>query len=320
MSQVAVIAVGGNSLITSNRHNGFPDQYDAVKATSAHIVDLIARGWTVVLTHGNGPQVGFALQRSELARHQVHPIPMDCAVAGTQGTIGYHFQQVMQNQLRQRGIERQTVTLVTQVEVSPDDPAFQNPTKPIGSFMDEATARQRAEQDGWNVVEDSGRGWRRVVASPKPRNILELEVILNLVRAGVCVIAVGGGGVPVVSRADGYEGVPAVIDKDLASSLLARSLKANLFLVSTAVKSVCLNFGTPQQQELGRISLSQARAYLAEGHFKAGSMKPKIEAAIGYVEATGGRAVITSPENIPAAVAGDGGTEIVPDAESNAAA
>lgn len=313
VSRVAVIAVGGNALITSNQHRGFADQYEAIRGTATHIADLIQQGWTVVVTHGNGPQVGWVLQRSELSRHLVNTIPMDCAVASTQGTIGYQFQQILANILRERGLQRPTATLITQVEVDPDDPAFEHPTKPIGSFMDEATARQRADQDGWNVVEDSGRGWRRVVPSPKPQRIVEEDVILRMVEAGICVIGVGGGGVPVVRRGENLEGVPAVIDKDLASSLLARTLNAELFLISTAVESVFLHYGTPQQRQLGRVSLAEARHYLSEGHFKAGSMKPKVEAAIAYVEATGGRALITNPENMTRAVAGETGTHIEPD-------
>lgn len=313
MSRVAVIAVGGNSLILDNRRSSFEDQLEAVGVTASHVVELIAHGWTVVLTHGNGPQVGFSLQRSELTRAQVHPIPMDCAVADTQGTIGYQFQQTLGNLFRARHITRPVVTLITQVEVDRDDPAFSAPSKPIGSFMDETTANQRRENDGWNVMEDAGRGWRRVVPSPRPQRIVELDVIKQLTHAGVSVIAVGGGGVPVVRDGETLTGVAAVIDKDLASSLLARDLKADLFLISTAVPRVCLHFGTPQQQELSRLTVGEAKQHLAEGHFKAGSMKPKVEAAVAYVEATGGRAVITDPAHTPAAVAGEAGTEIVPD-------
>ncbi|CAN0370874.1 unnamed protein product, partial [Phaeothamnion confervicola] len=295
LSKVAVVAVGGNALIVDSQHQSIEDQYQAVVSTTRHLVDLIQDGWTLVLTHGNGPQVGFILQRSELARQKVHPIPMHVAVADTQGAIGYFFQQALSNEFAARKMDRRAVTLVTQVIVDVKDPAFQNPTKPIGGFMDEATARSREREDDWNVVEDSGRGWRRVVASPKPQRILELDAIDSLIKSGFMVVAVGGGGIPVVTTDDGYRGVAAVIDKDLASSLLAQHLKSEMFMVSTAVEAVCINFGTPQQQELRDLSLADARRYLAEGHFKAGSMKPKVEAAIAYVEATGGLAVITNP-------------------------
>jgi len=312
LSRVAVIAVGGNSLVLDNRRNSFEDQYASILDTSRYIVELVGDGWTVVITHGNGPQVGFSLQRSELARRSVSPVPMDGAVADTQGTLGYQFQQVLGNLFRQRGITKEVATVITQVEVSDQDPAFQNPTKPIGSFMDEATARQRGEQDGWSVMEDAGRGWRRVVPSPRPQSILESPVIATLVAAGVCVICCGGGGIPVLREGDNYVGVAAVIDKDFASALLASEMKADMFLMSTGVSQVSLHFGTPEQQDLSRINLAEARQYLAEGHFKSGSMKPKIEAAIAFVESTGGRAVITSPDRIGDAVLGAAGTEIVP--------
>ena len=312
MSKVAVIAVGGNALIVDNAHIAIEDQHKAIVSTAHHIVDLIEDGWTVVLTHGNGPQVGFILQRSELARPKIHQIPMDIAVADTQGSIGYHFQQALLNEFDRRGIKRQAVTVVTQVVVDKNDPAFQKPTKPIGAFMDEATAREREKAEGWNVMEDAGRGWRRVVASPKPQSIVEFDAIRHLVGAGFSVIAVGGGGVPVVHDGNGYQGVAAVIDKDLASSLVAQHLKSDMFLISTAVEAVCIHFGTPQQEALRDMSLAQARQYLSEGHFKAGSMKPKVEAAIAYVEATGGRAIITNPESMLKAVRGEAGTRIVP--------
>lgn len=313
MALTAVIAVGGNALIKDGRHTSFQDQYEAIVATSTHIVELISRGWKVVLVHGNGPQVGFSLQRSELARAVVEPVPMDAAVADTQGTMGYSFQQAIGNLLRQRQMECGVATLLTQVEVDAQDAAFQNPTKPVGSFLDEATAQQRREQDGWQVMEDAGRGWRRVVASPKPLQIVELALIEKLVHSGACVVCAGGGGVPVVRTPEGYRGVAAVIDKDLTSSLLARQLRADLLLISTGVEKVCLHFGTPQQLELSRLTASQARQHLLEGHFKVGSMKPKIDAGLAFVESSGGRIVITDAPNISRAVAGETGTEILPD-------
>lgn len=312
MPPIAVIAVGGNALIKDARHTSFEEQYQAVLVTSLQVVDLIAQGWTVLVVHGNGPQVGFSMQRSELARPSVEPVPMDASVADTQGTIGYCFQQAIGNLLRDRGLYCPTATLLTQVEVDGNDPAFSNPTKPVGSFMDEATARQRSDQDGWQVMEDAGRGWRRVVASPRPHEILEFELIETLARSGACVICGGGGGVPVVRQGNHYRGVAAVIDKDLTSSLLARKLKADLLLISTGVEKVCLHFGTPQQVELSRLTAAEARQHLAEGHFKVGSMKPKIDAGLAFVESTGGRIVITNATSIAAAVRGETGTEIVP--------
>jgi carbamate kinase len=310
---VAVIAVGGNALIQDSRHASFEDQRQRMEAASVQVVDLIAAGWSVVLVHGNGPQVGFSMQRSELARSNVDPVPMDAAVAETQGTMGYAFQQCIGNLLRQRNLSTGTVSLITQVEVDVDDPAFQHPTKPVGAFMDEATAQHRREQDAWQVMEDAGRGWRRVVASPRPVEIVEWDLLEKLVRAGACVVCAGGGGVPVVRTALGYRGVAAVIDKDLTSSLLAQRLRADLLLISTGVEKVCLHFGTPQQQELSRLTASQARQHLLEGHFKVGSMKPKIDAGLAFVESTGGRIVITDAPNIARAVAGETGTEILPD-------
>ncbi len=313
MKKVAVIAVGGNALIVDNSKVSIEDQYVAVQDTSKHLVDFIQQGWTVVLTHGNGPQVGHILQRSEAARGKVHPVPMDVAVADTQGSIGYHFQQALQNEFALRGMANRALTVVTQVVVDSADPAFQSPTKPIGSFMDETTANQRKESEGWQIMEDAGRGWRRVVPSPQPKEILEFDAIVDLVKLGYSVVAGGGGGIPVIKTDDGYRGVAAVIDKDLASSLLAQKLKADTLLISTGVEKVSLNFGKPDQIDLSRITLSEAKRYLAEGHFKPGSMKPKVEAALAFVEKTGGRALITDPPNMARALRGETGTEIVAD-------
>jgi len=310
--KVAVVAVGGNSLIKDAQHQTVPDQWDAARETGKHIARMIAQGWDVVLTHGNGPQVGFILRRSELAAHELHEVPLDSCVADTQGAIGYMFQQVLMNEFRRMNMHKPVATVVTQVLVDRNDPAFQNPSKPIGSFMDEATARRRQEE-GWHVIEDAGRGWRRVVASPRPLEILEQDVIKTMVDAGIIVIAVGGGGIPVIRNEQGdLQGVAAVIDKDLASSLLARNIRADLFLISTAVEKVALNFGQPNQVWLDRMTLAEAKAYMAEGHFKKGSMLPKIEAIIEYLEHGGKEAIITNPENIERALAGETGTRIVP--------
>lgn len=309
----AVLAIGGNSLIRDKQHQRVSDQFAVTRETCAHIAELLARGWKVVITHGNGPQVGFILRRCELALHELHPVPLDSIGADTQGALGYMIQQQLANEFRRRGLDRRAVSVVTQVLVDADDPAFRNPTKPIGSFLDEATARRRREEEGWDVREDAGRGWRRVVPSPEPREIVELEAIRDLVRADYVVIAVGGGGIPVVRRPDGdLAGTAAVIDKDLASALLAARLHADLFVISTGVPRVCLDFGKPTQRELERLTLADARRYLAEGQFPAGSMGPKIEAVARFLEAGGKEALITSPEKLVDAVEGRHGTRIVP--------
>ena len=261
--------------------------------------------------------MGFILRRSEIAAkvEGMHEVPLDVCGADSQGAIGYALQQTLQNWLFQRDIHTNVATVVTQVLVDRDDPAFQNPTKPIGGFMDEAEARRREAEMGWSVVEDAGRGWRRVVASPMPKEVVELDTVKALINAGVVVITVGGGGIPVIDRGGGeYVGIAAVIDKDYASSLLAQSIEADLFLISTAVEKVALNFGKPDQRWLDRMTVSEARQYLAEGtHFARGSMAPKIEAILWYMEAGGKHAIITTPENIPAALRGEAGTHIVPD-------
>jgi carbamate kinase len=310
-SKVAVIAIGGNSLIKDKQHQTVADQYQAAKETCAHIAAMIKNGWNVVIGHGNGPQVGFILRRSELAAHELHEIPLDVCGADSQGAIGYALQQNLYNYFRELGIQKQVATVVTQVEVSRDDPAFQNPTKPIGSFMDEAQAERR-RQEGWSVVEDAGRGWRRVVPSPLPRRIVEEAVIKQLIAAGVIVIAVGGGGIPVVAdEAGNLKGIAAVIDKDYASALLASSINADLFIISTAVEKVALNFGKPDQQWLDHLTLAQAKAYLADGgHFAKGSMAPKIQAVVNFLEQGGKEAIITNPENLERALAGETGTHI----------
>ena len=309
--RVAVVAVGGNSLIKDAHHETVHDQYLAAHETAGHILAMIKEGWNVVVTHGNGPQVGFILRRSELAAHELHEVPLDACGADTQGAIGYALQQNLHNAFRRAGLDRDVATVVSQTEVATGDPAFTHPSKPIGSFMGEEQARRRREQ-GWDLTEDSHRGWRRVVASPVPLRIIELPVIRRLVDAGVVVITVGGGGIPVVRDRDGgLQGVAAVIDKDLASALLANALGADLLLISTAVERVALNFGTPQQRSVDRLTLSEAKRYLAEGsHFAKGSMAPKIQAVINYLENGGTEGLITSPESIEAALAGDTGTRI----------
>jgi carbamate kinase len=310
--QIAVVAVGGNSLIKNKDHKTIPDQYMAADESMTHIAGMIEAGWDVVITHGNGPQVGFILRRAELSLHELHPVPLDYCGADTQGAIGYMFQMALYNEFRERGMEKQAATVVTQVLVDRHDPAFENPSKPIGSFMDEAMARTHAEKEGWVVVEDSGRGWRRVVPSPTPRRIIQKDAIQSLIQAGFTVIGVGGGGIPVIEDERGdLVGVEAVIDKDFASALLAADLKADLLLISTAVEMVAVNYNKPDQRWLDEMSLEQARTYLAEGHFGKGSMEPKIRAIINFLEAGGKQALITNPENIERALAGETGTRII---------
>ena len=309
----AVIAIGGNSLITDKDHQSVQDQYIAAGETDHHIAQMVKAGWDVAISHGNGPQVGFILRRSELSRSELHEVPMDVAGADTQGAIGYMLQQNLINDLRAIGLDKQVATVVTQVEVSPDDPAMLNPSKPIGTFLEEDEAKRRRDEEGWEVVEDAGRGWRRVVASPQPVRIVEIEAVRTLMDAGVVVITVGGGGIPVVADENGdLTGVAAVIDKDLASALLAKEINADLLLISTAVEKVALRFGTPEQEWVDRMTLAEVKQYLAEGtHFAEGSMAPKMRAVVQFLEAGGERALITNPANIAKAIAGDTGTWIV---------
>ena len=313
--KIAVIAIGGNSLIKDGKHQSVEDQYDAAKETCKHIADMIEAGYEVVIGHGNGPQVGFILRRSEIAAKAegMHEIPLDVCGADSQGAIGYALQQNLQNELCRRGINKPVATVVTQVLVDQNDPAFKSPSKPIGSFMDEAEARRRHAEMGWTVVEDAGRGWRRVVASPLPKEIVEIDAIKALIAAGVIVISTGGGGIPVIRNEKGdLEGVAAVIDKDFGSSLLANNVGAELFVISTAVEKVALNFGKPDQKWLDRITEDEAKKYLAEGtHFAKGSMAPKVQAIIRFLDGGGQQALITNPDNIGRALKGETGTLVV---------
>ena len=314
MNRLAVVAIGGNSLIKDESHKTVPDQFAAVRETAVHIAEMIAQGWNVVITHGNGPQVGFILLRSEYSRSVLHPVPLDSCGADTQGAIGYMIQQALHNEFLRRDIHRQCVTVVTQVRVDGNDPAMRNPSKPIGSFYKEEDARVKMAQEGWTMVEDAGRGWRRVVSSPQPQEIIERDAIDTLIKSGFIVVAVGGGGIPVVRNNAGYlSGVEGVIDKDLASSLLATELHADLLLISTAVEKVSLDFRKPNQQDLDRITLSEAKRYYDEGHFAKGSMGPKVLAGIHYLERGGHAALITMPETIGKALAGQTGTWIAVD-------
>ncbi len=315
--KLAVIAIGGNSLILDDKNVTVESQYDAARQTCIHIADMIEQGWEVAIGHGNGPQVGFILRRSEIAAKYegMHEVPLEVCGADSQGAIGYALQQNLQNILHQRGIKKNVVTVVTQTLVDKNDPAFASPAKPIGGFMTEEEARRREKEQGWSVVEDAGRGWRRVVASPLPKEIVELETVKTLLEHGIITITVGGGGIPVIDSGDGnYQGIAAVVDKDFASSLLAREINADLFVISTAVEKVAVHFGKPEQKWLDQMTLSEAKAYLAEGiHFAKGSMAPKIQAVIRYLENGGKKALITNPENLGRALKGETGTWVVPD-------
>ncbi len=312
--KVAVVAVGGNSLISDTKHEDVVSQVRAVDETCRHIADMVERGWNVIVTHGNGPQVGFILRRNELAAGAVHTTPIDVIGADTQGSIGYMICQALGNEFGRRNIHRQIAAVVTQVLVDKNDAHFKNPTKGIGGFTTKDKA-QEFEKEGWVVKEDAGRGWRRLIASPVPKRIVELDAIKKLIDAGFIVVGVGGGGIPVVEDEQGYlKGAIAVIDKDRASALLAAELKVDLFLISTAVERVALNFNKPDQKWLDKLTLSEAKKYMAEGHFLSGSMGPKIEAMIAFMAANpAGKGLITKPETIVQALDGKTGTWLLPD-------
>jgi carbamate kinase len=314
--KIAVVAIGGNSLIKDKAHKTVADQYEAAKETTHYIADLIEAGWEVAIGHGNGPQVGFILRRSEIAAkvEGMHEIPLDVCGADSQGAIGYALQQNLQNELYKRGIKKSVVTIVTQVLVDREDPAFEKPSKPIGSFMDESEAQQRSDNMGWTVIEDAGRGWRRVVPSPMPIKVVEFKTVNTLIENGVTVITVGGGGIPIIDMGDGqYKGIAAVIDKDFASSLLAQKLNADLLLISTSIEKAALNFGKPNQEWIDKMTVAEAKEYLAQGtHFLPGSMAPKIQAINWFLETGGKQAIITNPENIGRALNGETGTLILP--------
>ena len=305
------MAIGGNSLIKDEQHPSLAGEIEALRETSAHVASMLLRGWDIILTHGNGPQVGFNLLRSELAAHAAPPLPLDVLGAQTQGSIGYLIQQVLGNEMRRVGIRKRIATVVTQTLVDGDDPAFQRPTKPVGRFYTLGEADGLQAERGWRMVEDAGRGWRRVVPSPMPIEIIERLTIKGLVYQSIVVIAAGGGGIPVVRAPEGdLRGVEAVIDKDLASSLLAQSIGADLFVISTAVERVAVNFGRPDQRDLPAMTAGEAKRYLSQGQFPPGSMGPKILAAVQFVEATGAEALITAPEHMQRALAGETGTRI----------
>ena len=313
--KIAVIAIGGNSLIKDAAHQTVEDQYEAAKATCLHIADMIEAGYEVIIGHGNGPQVGFIMRRSEVARRLtgLHPVPLVNIVADTQGSIGYQIQQSLNNELARRSVKGQCVTVVTQVMVDGNDPGFRKPSKPVGEFFDDQQVGAiRQDNPDWTLVQDAGRGWRRVVPSPEPREVVEKQVVVTLLQSGCHVVTVGGGGIPVVKTEHGLEGVDAVIDKDLASSLLAHQLDVGLFIISTEVEEVALNFGKPNQRPIKQMTVREAEQYVVEGHFAPGSMLPKIEAALRFLRGGGREVIITSPERLKEAVVSGRGTHIVP--------
>ncbi|RMG16204.1 MAG: carbamate kinase [Planctomycetota bacterium] len=310
--QRVVVAIGGNSIIDGPEHVSVLDQYRAICRTAERLADLVQAGWELACTHGNGPQVGFMLRRSELARDHVHEIPLDSIDADTQGALGYHIQQALGNALRIRDLDDRVAAVVTQVVVDPHDPAFKRPTKPIGRFFSEVEARAKIAEQGWNMVHEKGRGWRRVVPSPRPGRIVEEWAIRTLLDAGAVVVGCGGGGIPVVPTEMGLRGVPAVIDKDLASAQLALQIGASHLVFSTGVDRVCVDFGGPNERPLEGLTVDEAKRLLAAGEFPAGSMGPKIQGAIEFLEGGGKLAVVTSPRHLLAALRGEAGTRIVP--------
>lgn len=311
--KTVVVALGGNAILQAGQRGTFEEQLENVYHTAKQLADMVLSGqWRVVITHGNGPQVGQILLQNEAAKHLVPPMPMDVCGAESQGLIGYMIQQALHNILARRGRpDIPIVTVVTQVLVDRDDPAFQNPTKPVGPFYTKEEALRLREEKGWHVVEDAGRGWRRVVPSPDPKAIVEKDAIRILVENRAIVIASGGGGIPVIRENGTYRGVEAVIDKDLAGERLAEDVGAQVFLILTDVNRVRLNYRKPNEVALERMNVAEAKQYLAEGHFAKGSMEPKVKACIRFVEAGGERAVIASLNQALAALHGQAGTQIV---------
>jgi carbamate kinase len=316
MTGTVVIAYGGNAIVRDEEHDSIPQQYDTVCAAAPQLVDLVEKGWRLVVTHGNGPQVGFILRRSEMAVDEVDPVPVDYAVADTQGAIGYMFVKAISNELAARDIRRPVVAVVTQTIVDANDPAFRNPTKPVGSFLDEKTAQTRQATLGWTIMEDSGRGWRRTIASPRPIRIVESALIAQLLDSGAIVIAAGGGGIPVTEDDKGrLTGCEAVVDKDLASALLAQAIGADMLIIPTGVAQVALRFGTPEQQWLDRLTVTQARSYIRAGEFGKGSMEPKVAAIADFVAShPAGTGAIGLAEHLSGIIDGTSGTRVISDA------
>lgn len=309
--ETLVLAVGGNALLRPGDKGTAQEQMLRARQTAEAIYTLFEK-YKVVITHGNGPQVGAILLQNENSKNIVPPMPLDVCGAMSQGQIGYFLAQSFYEVLVSKGIDKKAVAILTRVIVDENDPAFENPSKPIGPFYTEEEAKKLAKEKGWHVIEDSGRGWRRVVPSPDPKEIVEKDVIRKVIDSGFIAIAVGGGGVPVIRKNGRLIGVEGVIDKDLASATLARDIKADKMFILTSVDRAYLNFGTPEQREIENMSVDQARKYLEEGHFKKGSMYPKILASIRFLEQGGKEVLITSPERLSEALEGVAGTLIYP--------
>ena len=311
MLKTAVIAIGGNAIISEGQKGTLEEQFENVLKTCDPIIDLLEEGYNVVLTHGNGPHVGNALIKNDSAKHLVPAYPMDACGAETQGLLGYVIKQAMENRIVQRGLKKEIASVITQVKVDANDPGFINPTKPVGPFYSKEEADQLISEKGYVMIEDSGRGYRRVVASPKPLDILEKNIVKSLVKDNFLVIAVGGGGIPVVEKNQQVLGVEAVIDKDYASALLAEEIDADLLIILTGVEKVAVNFGKPDQAFLSEMTLSEAEKHMQDGQFPPGSMGPKIDAAMNFVRKGHGAAIITSIGKLKEAVKGHTGTKLV---------
>ncbi|MFK9089920.1 carbamate kinase [Bacillus salipaludis] len=310
MSEKVVIALGGNAILQPKQEATYENQLENVRKSSEVIARIVKNGHSVIVTHGNGPQVGNILRQNEEAKEVVPPLPLDVCSAESQGFIGYMMDQTLKNELSKLDLDHPVVSLLTQTEVAMDDPAFEDPTKPIGVFFSEEEAKKLAEENNWVVKEDSGRGWRRVVASPMPKSILGADIVKKLTDEQGIVIAAGGGGIPVVKNTDGtITGIEAVIDKDRSAFKLAEEVKADVFMVLTDVQNVYVNYGKPDQKALTHVSLDEAWQYVNEGQFSAGSMGPKMEAAIKFAE-QGGRAIICSLDQADLALEGQAGTQI----------
>jgi carbamate kinase len=310
---LAVVAFGGNALLRPEDRGTQEEQIARAKQAARWLAEIVRAGYQLIVVHGNGPQVGNILVQAEEASTKIPPQTLDVAVAQTEGSIGFVLQQAIRNRLETLGTPGEVATVLTEVEVDPNDVAFKRPTKPIGPFFTRYRAEALGRDLGWTMREDAGRGWRHVVPSPRPLRILNLETIKHMLEAAAVVIAAGGGGIPVVHGRDGqWRGIEAVIDKDFASSLLASELKADVFVVLTNVGKVSIDFGKPAQQQLDRMTLAEARKHLADGQFPAGSMGPKVEAAVQFVRATGKNVLITDVEHLREALAGKDGTLIVP--------
>jgi carbamate kinase len=315
MEKLVVIAIGGNAILEAKESGSASEQLENIRTTSGHIAHLIQKGYKIVVTHGNGPQVGNILLRNEIAEGIAPVMPMDVCVAESQGQLGYMIQQSLLNELDKLGISRNVTSLITQVVVDPEDEAFENPTKPIGPFYPEGEAERLAKEKGWMLIEDKARqGYRRVVASPEPEEIVESATIEKLVEGDEeIIIAAGGGGVPVIRTEQGLSGAEAVVDKDKASQVLASSIHAHIFIMLTNVEKVALNYGKPEQEDLDKLTVAKAKGYLREGHFPPGSMGPKIVSAVRFLEGGGEQVIISTPENLESALEEDKGTIIIPD-------